>query len=231
MHYPFNDTTMSNIFRSVRKLMPTGSGDEEEVVAHHHDKAASTEFRPMEKAKSILNRARSFSRHSDIDTEFVEAPHPSGSHNNNKALSPASASSANANYQLMDHNDEGDERQGPPSTESEGIQQSLHRVQRRVSDSWKTLQGVSKRLVTRSSSPTENFLLHGASDNGESRHDTEDAVHDHRFLRKAVRNIKKSLGRHVADDDATVPPTDGYVRHEEKTAPGVFAPVKEMVAA
>uniref|UniRef100_A0A7S3KZX1 Uncharacterized protein n=1 Tax=Amphora coffeiformis TaxID=265554 RepID=A0A7S3KZX1_9STRA len=241
MVYHFSATaTMTNIFRSVRKLMPHGSGDdEEEVVAHQqdHKKVASTEFRPLEKAKSVLNRARSLSRHSDIDTEYMEAPYPttSSSHNDSvKALSPTSASSANANYHLMDHNDEGDGRQGPPSTEPEGIQQSLNRVQRRVSDSWKSLQGVSKRLVTRSSSSTDNFLLHGAADLGESRQDMEDAAvhHDHRFLRKAVRNMKKSLGRHAVEGNSTVPSTEGYVRHREKNESVVFAPpAKDMVAA
>ena len=237
MDYHFS-ATMTKLFRSVRKLMPNAGGEDDEVVVAHRcdDKqvVASTEFRPMEKAKSIFNRARSLSRHSDIDTEYVEAPHPTtGSNHNdsNKALSPKSASSANANYHLMDHNDEEDGRQGPPLTEAERIQQSLHTVQRRVSDSWKSLQGVSKRLVTRSSTTTDSFFLGGPADNGESRQDMEDVVHDHRFLRKAVRNIKKSLSRQAVHDDGAVPSAEGYMRHKEKDESIIFASVKDMVAA
>lgn len=255
------DAAMTNIVRSVRKLMPHGSdGDDEVSVGTHRP----NEFRPVEKAKSILNRARSLSRHSDIDTEYVEAPDTN--RNNNKALSPTSASSANADYQLMDHpqphpndaqQEHDDERQGPPLTDRERIQQSFYRAQRRVSDSWKTLQDASKRLVTRSvssSGPADAFLLqqqqqeqehprvahHGydAHRAGESRQD-DDVLHDHRLLRKAMRNVKNSLGggggssKHLPAMDAvdsTVPGAHGYVGHHD-TQRVVFMPRDDMVAA
>ena len=155
---------MSSILRSVRKLMP----DAREDVSHHHPAVpseASSGFQTMDhnntnsmsstiKAsanKMFRSRTRTSSNGHSIDTYYVEASHNTQgmttTSSTNKALSPTSPSAANARYQRMDEEGE-DEYQVPPSTEPETIQQSFQRVQRRVSDSWRSLQGVSvRRLV------------------------------------------------------------------------------------
>lgn len=225
-------STMSNIMRSVRKLMPEGREEASQ------EQASTTEFQPMEKhslrasTRNLFQRARTFSRGSvgsQIDTDYMEAHamERQSSNGKNKALSPTSPSAANSRYQLMEPEDEGQggEYRVPSFADTETIQQSLNRVQRRMSDSWRSLQGASKRLVTSGggspvpASPTKEQTAAGRSkdtfshllsdkdtaavassgdsrqEERESRQEAEETSHERRFLRKAAHKMRKQWSR------------------------------------
>lgn len=264
---------MSGILRSVRKLMP----DAREDVSHHPavPSEASSGFQTMghdntnsmsSTIKASANKMfRSRSRTSSsggysIDTHYVEASHNTqgmATTSSNKALSPTSPSAENARYQLMDEEGE-DEYQIPFSTDPETIQQSFQRVQRRVSDSWRSLQGISmRRLVgqgasslsssttepTTITSPTrsksvshllsEKHAAVGENQHEESRHEVEETSHERRFFNKAVRKFRKSLSLPDEAGSTTsrsMPSTDGYIRPKGGNNNAVvFAPRKDMV--
>ena len=110
-----------------------------------------------------------------------------------------------------------------------------------MSDSWRSIQGASKRLVasgppsfptqlkssTRSKSlshllsdrDTTNAESHRGSGDDETRQEIEALSHERRFFGKAVRNLRKSWSRTGGmdgdNDDSSTRATDGYIRHNK----------------
>ena len=183
--------TMTDLIGSVRRLAHNwNTRDDPEME--------SSEFQSMEKpakAASFRNifrppadahheTASHYSR--EIDTRNDPTLHGVST---NKALSPKSASNANDRYQLMDDEEE-ETRQGPPpspSTEVEKIQEGIHRLQQRVTDSWRQLQGASKRMVLNGKAALDRQA--GSWRPASPRpYKPLEAVH------QAVRKLKKSLG-------------------------------------
>ena len=228
--------------------MPSGEQDVDTSIP-------SAEFQNMGKdtralpRRSVL-RGRSFSRSSSDGTEahYIEASRAqmgAAVGTPNAALSPSSASSANDRYQLMEENEHEAGLQ-QFSTEPEKLQQSLQRVQRRVSDSWRSLQDASKRLATgRANSGTfsRRSSVEFLSPSDESRHtsdeardEVEEVSNDHRFIRKAVRSLKKSWSRQSGlsayEDEANTgqqQSMDGYIRHRDVKSNVVFTPTTDVV--
>lgn len=268
---------MSSIMRSVRRFMPTV--EEREDIGTAQMEETTSEFRPMEN-NNRMNRSRSSPVHDDMEENYIAAHNGYNTTNPHKALSPKSPSMANSRYQLMDEEEDEEHhaaqqqqsrRDGPPlsTMETEKIQQSLHRVQRRVSESIRNLQdSVSKRLAAgppssdshktkqliRSSSQPKNSAasFNGGSgtnhrhhdDNGhdEDNNNNNDMSDNARFLRKAVRGIRKSwsaksMGSSTStmDDDASSSHsfrsmTDvGYIRQKKKKDEAVvFTSTRDM---
>jgi hypothetical protein len=92
-------------------------------------------------------------------------------------------------------------RQAPD--QYEGVQQGIQKVSRRVSDSWRNLQGSVKRMSSVGSitgRPIEEEvyrtksarLLRTKDDGGEMRDEEEST--NRRFLRQTVRSLKKQFG-------------------------------------
>ena len=251
---------MSNILRSVRRLVP--NGEEQEMSSPRRlDKLPTPQYKSMEerekkpnRAKSMISRARSFTSRSPRanDPHYVETtPRRQMSFRDasSDVFSPTSPSSSSplTNYRLMEEEEEEQRQDSSPmaTTSPERIQQGLHRAQRRVSDSWKSLQGASKRLVTGRATaavnrPATTKHLLPNEHHAESRQDVEETSHERRFLRKAVQTMKKnwvSQNSHLQqqnDDVAvlrSVRSTDGFIRHRRGAPPVVFTPSKDMVAA
>lgn len=229
---------MSNLLRSVRSRRDGA------------DKSP-THYRTMEndmnvKAKHLF-RSRSMSSRiaNTNDPNYVETtPRRQLSQKDlsNNVFSPTSPSSPSSRYHLMEEQEEREKRQERTTMDKEKIQQGLHRVQRQVSDSWRNLQGASKRLVTRRSSSdngqpaTVSQFLEPAHAQAESRQDVEETSRERRFLRKAVSNLKKNwVGQnsHLDADDGmdSVRSNDGFIRQKSGGTTVIFAPSKDMVAA
>jgi hypothetical protein len=140
----------------------------------------------------------------DMGSDYIVAPSRKQQQHDvrspaNSLRSPSShTATTSSQYQLMD--DDGG-RQAPD--QYEGVQQGIQKVSRRVSDSWRNLQGSVKRMSSVGSitgRPIEEEvyrtksarLLRTKDDGGEMRDEEEST--NRRFLRQTVRSLKKQFG-------------------------------------